>query len=235
MTLLNSFTNGSGCSMAVTQVWRATELCCGSSSTCERTVSALPVAPSFVSCSNLTYLCNSAFPTNPPLATDPCCSNVVVTLLNSFTNGSGCSMVVTQVWQATELCCGASSTCTRTVTALPGQTNCLSIQYPSNFVVMTCSNTAQVFFPPPSFTDPCCSTSSITYKFRPPYNTFTVGTSHVSLVANDNCGNYAATSFAVTVLQANCPTNWHYSELQQFGGLYLRHQLPNGAVHRHGN
>lgn len=84
----------------------------------------------------------------------------------------------------------------------------LSIQY-TNLVVTTCSNSVHVVFPPPSFSDPCCDTNSITYDIVYPYGDFTVNsTNEETILAHDGCGNYASRVFSVAVLPGNnCQTN----------------------------
>src|SRR5262249_19683532 len=63
-------------------------------------------------CSNIYITCSSPWPTNPPVYLDMCCSNVTVALINSITNSTGCSNIVTQLWGASD-CCGNVTNCTR--------------------------------------------------------------------------------------------------------------------------
>ena len=86
--------------------------------------------------------------------------------------------------------------------------SCLSIQYPTNITVTTCSESALVYFPAPSFTDPCCDTNSIQYEFMyPSPKGFTLGKNNREVItAHDDCGNYATVEFTVWVLPGtNCP------------------------------
>jgi formylglycine-generating enzyme required for sulfatase activity len=84
-------------------------------------------------CSNLTIACGSAVPTNPPAWTDPCCSNVTVTLLSSTVISNACSQTNYQTWEAVDHCYGTSNTCVRVVTVVntnPPILNTTTVAYP---------------------------------------------------------------------------------------------------------
>src|SRR5271169_3644609 len=118
VSLIGSTITNLGCDQIISQTWQAVDLCCFMSNTCTRTVTVLPSGPILL-CSNLTITCGSPIRTKPPAYTDPCCSNVVVSLIGSTITNLGCDQIISQTWQAVVLCCFLSNTCTRTVTVLP--------------------------------------------------------------------------------------------------------------------
>jgi hypothetical protein len=143
-------------------------------------------------------------------ATDPCCTNVVLTYsvpaTTCFARGSTTPVQVT----ATDDC-GNATTAIFTVTVNPGPgcgpTNCIAI-YATNITVYTCSNCTTVPFTATAY-DTCCSNLVLTYN--PPTNTcFPRGvTTPVQITATDDCGNTATVNILVTVSPAaGCgPTN----------------------------
>jgi hypothetical protein len=151
VVLLGSTNTSSGCTQTISQVWQAVD-CCSNSTTCTQVVTVLPSVPVLL-CSNVTITCGSPIPTNPPAYTDACCSNVTVTLTGSSTN-LGCPPTIYQTWQALDLCCGTSNSCTRSITILD-----------STPPVITCSSNKTVAagsgwtFDPPSAYDSCCGTN----------------------------------------------------------------------------
>ncbi len=149
VSLLYSTTNGNGCTTVVTQWWQAVDLCSGTSNINFRTITTLPSFPTLL-LTNYTITCNAPFPTNQPGVSDPCCDNVYVNLLYSTTNGNGCTTVVTQWWQAVDLCCGTSNINYRTITTLPSSPTLL----PTN-INLTCGSPIPTN--PPAYSDPCCS------------------------------------------------------------------------------
>src|SRR5258708_2518084 len=112
-----------GCPLEIDQTWQTVD-CYNITSTCVRTVTILP-APIVLQCSNLAISCGSPVPTNPPAVYDAACANVTVTLINSVTNGSGCTNIIYQTWQALD-CCGNSDSCIRTVQVTSSSTTSLA-------------------------------------------------------------------------------------------------------------
>jgi len=104
-----------GCTETIYQTWQAVDYCYGITNTCTRQITTEPSVPTLL-CSNLTIACGTPVPTDPPPYLDACCSNVAVSLVNSTTNSNGSMTVVTQTWQAVDLCCHTTNTCARTVT-----------------------------------------------------------------------------------------------------------------------
>src|SRR5205823_1994435 len=105
--VIGTFTNGSPCGggMTIMRTWQATD-CCSNTAICSQTVTfPAPAGPLLTCASNKTVQCSN-WSFDPPTI-NSCCSNVIVTITGTFTNGSLCStgMIVTRTWQATN-CCG---------------------------------------------------------------------------------------------------------------------------------
>ncbi|MFO1487826.1 MAG: LamG-like jellyroll fold domain-containing protein [Verrucomicrobiota bacterium] len=115
IVILNTVTNGV-CPLLLTRTWQATD-CCGNSNLCSQTVTVADTTPPVLTCaSNKTVVCGAAWSFDPPVAVDACSgTNVVLTILNTLTNGSGCTQTFTRNWVATDLC-GNTNTCSQTVT-----------------------------------------------------------------------------------------------------------------------
>ncbi|PWU21513.1 MAG: hypothetical protein C5B50_01585 [Verrucomicrobia bacterium] len=180
-------------------VWRAQD-CCSNSITCTQLVTVLPSAPTLL-CSNLTINCGSPIPTNRPAYIDPCCTNVVVSLVSSTTAGSlgasnSCTEIISQTWRAVDLCCNMTNTCVRTITVLgvpPPVITC-----PTNITIVTCSNNVIVTWSITA-TDLC---SSVTAVSTPPSgSSFQLGTTNtVTVVATNICGTAATCTFPVILI-----------------------------------
>jgi hypothetical protein len=117
----------------------------------------------------VTNTCGTPLPP-PPMAFDPCCTDVTVSLLGSVTNYFNtnlCGMMVTQTWIAVEHCCGTASTCTRTFAIMPSPPTLLCSD-----LTFTCTN-MNSFTNPPPYVDVCCTNvkvmllSSVTNFFGP--------------------------------------------------------------------
>jgi hypothetical protein len=63
-------------------------IACGNTNTCTETVTVVDTKPPTLVCStNKTVVCGTPWTFDPPLATDNCCSNPVVTVMSTITNG----------------------------------------------------------------------------------------------------------------------------------------------------
>jgi hypothetical protein len=165
-----------------------------------------------ISCSNIVaYTCSNCI--NVPFtatAVDTCCPGASPTLVYSlpatycFPQNSSTSVTVFAYDQ-----CGNTNTSSFTVTVLPGPncgpTNCISINC-SNIVVYTCDPCTPVPYTATA-EDNCCPGAPPTLVFSiPPGYCFPLNSvSKVKVIAYDQCGNAATTSFTVTVLPgSNC-------------------------------
>ena len=216
MTVFNTLTNGTGCELAITRTWRATD-CCTNSAVCSQTVTVWDTQPPVITCAtNKSVECGSSWSFDQPAAFDTCCgTNLTMTVFNTLTNGTGCELAITRTWRATD-CCSNSATCSQTVTVrdtIPPQ-----IQCPTN-VLVTCapSNVAAVSFSPTA-SDVCALGSVVC---QPPSGSFfPLGTNLVHCTATDLCGNSNTCDFTVTVL-SNCVTP-HLTFVPQPSDIRLR-------------
>src|SRR5207248_1767888 len=150
---------------------------------------------------NKTVSCGTAWNFDPPLATNFCnASNLTVTLLNTTTNGSPCSTILTRAWSSTDQA-GYSNTCSQSVTVADTAPP-----------VLTCASNKTVNCGSPwSFDariafDVCCGSNvSVTIL-----NTLTNGGPCATMLtrtwqATDCCSNSATCSQVVTLLDTNLP------------------------------
>ena len=198
VSLLFSTTNNGGCGQTIDQTWLATELCCGTSNFCVRTVTVLPSMPTLL-CSNVTISCGTPIPTDPPAWTDPCCSNVYVSLIGSTTTSSGCSQTITQTWQALDQCCNTSSTCDRVVTVSPSVPTFLC----SNLTI-TCGSPIPT--DPPAWTDPCCGSVLVSLISSTTTNSGCTQTIYQTWQALDQCCGTSNTCVRVISVLPSAPT-----------------------------
>jgi hypothetical protein len=160
---LQSLTTNSSppCIEVVTAVWEATD-CCQNKSFCTNTVTVVDTTPPIISCnSNQTYSCSGTAPGSgwqpvPPTAIDLCCGPIppTVSLLASFTNGTVCTMFITNIWAATD-CCTNTAYCTEVVTLV--DTNPPVITCAPPFKVVECGTSWT--FDTPTAMDACCGTN----------------------------------------------------------------------------
>jgi len=114
-------TNSAGsCNQSYTSIWTVTD-CTGTVlGTCTQTVTVVDTNPPVITCaSNKTVVAGTPWTPDPPTAIDACCgTNVTVFIVNMFTNGTGCTQLVSIVWQAVDCCGNVSDTCTQVVTVV---------------------------------------------------------------------------------------------------------------------
>ena len=170
----------------------------GNTNSCDFTVTVLPpVPPVFLASPSDFYLC---------IESNGCGTMLDFTGQVQATNNYGGDAVVTQnISPGTSICsdttvtftvadgCGNSSS----VNALCHLTNCcIRFQPQSNIVVSACTNVAVYYSP--TATDTCCSNLGVVCA-PPSGSFFGPGTTVVSCVATDSCGNSSSISFTVTV------------------------------------
>lgn len=107
-----------GCPEVITRIWQATDAC-GNTATCRQTVTVTDTTPPVLTCApDKTVECGAAWSFDEPSATDACDgADVIVSILDTIDSGSGCSLVSTRTWEASDAC-GNSTTCSQTVSVL---------------------------------------------------------------------------------------------------------------------
>jgi hypothetical protein len=137
-----------------------------------------------------TVQCGTNWTFDPPAAFNACCgSNVIVSVLNTVTNGTACDLVILRTWEVTD-CCSNKTTCTETVSVV--DTTPPNITCKTNTVVVALNNNCQLVIPAVSAfaTDNCTPASQLVFKQSPPKGTIVSGTSQVvTVTVVDLCGN----------------------------------------------
>jgi hypothetical protein len=59
--------------------------------------------------------CSDTWSFDPPSTFNSCCSNATINILNTITNGTACTPVITRTWDIID-CCSSHTTCSQTVT-----------------------------------------------------------------------------------------------------------------------
>ena len=118
ITPLDTVTKGT-CPHVITQTWRVTDGC-SNRAICSQTVTVVPTPPILICASNKTVSGGLAWSFDPPIATNACCSNLTMCVLNIVTNAScnPCAINYTCTWRVTD-CCTNAATCSQTVTVIP--------------------------------------------------------------------------------------------------------------------
>jgi autotransporter-associated beta strand protein/uncharacterized repeat protein (TIGR03803 family) len=134
---------------------------------------------------------------DPPLAANACCggSNVVVTVLNTITNGI-CPQVITRTWQATD-CCSNTATCSQSVTLVDNQL--LVITCPGNITTNISGTNVVVNYPAPTVAN-----GTLLGCTPPSGSVFPAGTTLVTCTATNTCATNNCT-FNVTVQRIGAP------------------------------
>ena len=218
LTIVSTTTNGV-CPQVITRVWKVTDLC-GNSANCTETVTVVDTTPPTINCGpNQTVNCGTTWNFSTPTYSDNCTpvAGLVLTVVSTTTSGV-CPVVITRIWQVTDLC-GNKAICSETVTIqdlIPPTITCA----PNKAV--PCG--AQWNFNPPTATDNCPVGAAGT----PNVTIAVVGTVTNSLCplvvtrtwsATDGCGNSSQCSQTVTVggpggLTLNCAALAALPELQ---------------------
>ena len=154
VTLIAAITNTfAACDDLITFKWVATDCNGNQSAPCNSIVHLIDPIPPVISCrGNYSIQCGS--PLLPPLATDNCCPNPTVTMVNVITNGTApCSYKLTITWQAQD-CCTNTASCTEVVTIIDTTPPTLTCA-PNKTI--ECG--APWTFDPPVVFDACCGTN----------------------------------------------------------------------------
>jgi hypothetical protein len=157
----------------------------------------IDLTPPTLTCApDKTVQCGTPWTFDLPTATDNCCTNPVVNVVTTYTNGTPCDYVVSRLYVAFDCCQNQSLVCTQRVTVvdtIPPTVTC-----PTNMVIDTCNTNAIVTWTVIA-TDNC--STNITVTSTPPSGSvFARGTTTtVHVVATDGCGNTNTCDFKVTV------------------------------------
>jgi uncharacterized repeat protein (TIGR03803 family) len=198
LTVLSTLTNGT-CPQVVTRTWSASDPC-GNSNTCSQTITVVDTTRPVLTCaSNKTVECGSPWTFDEPGASDNCCTNVTLTVLNTVTNGT-CPQIITRTWQAAD-CCTNISTCSQTVTVVDTTPPAL---FGIGKKTVECGSTWT--FDVPTASDMCSGTNVIVSVL----STVTNGTCPEFItrtwVATDLCGNTNTQSEIVKIVDTTPPT-----------------------------
>ena len=186
------------CEQMYTAGWLITD-CAGNRGICTQQVTVVGLL--VVTCpTNKTVQCGSIWSFDPPTAYDACCgSNLTIRIINTETNGSSCSNLITRTWFVTD-CCSNTGTveCRQTVTVVDATPPSLTVS--NNIVVYSCTNATVSWSN--TATDLC---NSVTITSVPPSPaTFPPNTTNTVIVtATDACGNSTNGSFTVAVICSN--------------------------------
>jgi hypothetical protein len=204
VSLVAVFTNTfAPCDNLITFKWVATDCNGNQSAPCMSTVHVIDPIPPVLSCrGNFTLQCGS--PLLPPPATDNCCPNPAVTMLNVITNGTApCNYKLTITWQAQD-CCTNTDTCTEVISIID-----------TTPPVLTCAPNKTIqcgapwSFDPPSAFDACCGSNLTVAIVVTTTNTSLspcVTTATRQWQATDCCGNASALcSQTVTIVDTTPP------------------------------
>jgi hypothetical protein len=196
INVMNTFTSGI-CPQVITRYWVAYD-CCSNSSTCSQTVTVIDTTPPTITCApDKTVQCGTPWTFDLPTATDNCCTNPVVNLVLSYTNGTTpCDYIISRIYVAYDCCQNQSLACTQRVTVV--DTIPPTITCPTNMVIDTCGTNAIVTWT--VFATDNCSTNITITSTPPSGSVFARGTTtKVHVTATDNCGNTNTCDFKVTV------------------------------------
>ena len=188
----------------ITRTWTATDAC-GNSSTCNQILLIQDTTPPTITCAVQTTPINCpAIPVFiPPTATDACDATVTVTFNDATTQGSCAGTYnVTRTWTASDDC-GNTATCSGTIVVqdvTPPTITCEAQTTP-----IDCP--AVPVFTPPTATDACDATVTITFTDATTQGTC-AGTYSVTRTwtATDDCGNTATCSGTIVVRDITSPT-----------------------------
>ncbi len=191
----------------ITRTYRATDVC-GNFTECTQIITVNDQTPPVITCpASVTVSCASAVPapnTSLVTATDNCAGTVTITHVGDVISNQTCAnrYTITRTYRATDVC-GNSSTCTQTITV--NDQTAPVITCPSNITVTTpvgfCTATVNYTV---TATDNCGGAVTIVSTPASGF-AFPIGTTTVTSVATDACGNQSTCSFTVTVLDGQLP------------------------------
>jgi hypothetical protein len=192
---MSTITNGQ-CPEFIIRTWVASD-CCSNSSFCSQMVTVVDTIPPTLTCAtNKTVQCGTPWTFDLPIATDNCCTNPVVDIVGTVTNGSPCDYTISRTWVAIDCCQNRSVPCTQTVRVvdtLPPTLVC-----PTNMIVDSCNTNVVVTWTVVATDN--CSTNITVISTPPSGSTFVRGTTNtVHVVATDGCGNTNTCDFTILV------------------------------------
>jgi hypothetical protein len=190
---------GSGCTFSKTKSWTVTDNC-GNTGTASQTLTYTrdTIAPVITVTAAGTLGCN---PTSGQIAaafgtasvTDNCSSGLSATGTVGSETGSGCTFSTTKSWTITDNC-GNTGTASQTITYSRDTVGPIFTSCPGNIVTGLCQPVTYVA----TATDNCTGSPAISYSIASG-SVFPVGTTTVTVTAQDDCGNQSTCSFTVTI------------------------------------
>ncbi len=206
ISIVGTITNSAGfCgnTFAAIRTWRAMDAC-GNTATCTQMVTVVDTTPPTITCApNKSVECTTLWTFDAPTASDTC-GSATISIVGTLTNAAGfCgnTFAATRTWRATDAC-GNSSTCTQMVTVVD-----------TTAPTITCAPAKSVecnsvwTFDAPTASDTCGAanisvTGTTTNVIGFCGNTFSATR---TWRATDACGNIAACSQTVTVIDTTPP------------------------------
>ncbi len=194
---------GGACGGTLTITYTATDDC-GNTDTCTQTITVDDTIPPEITCpAGFSVQCEEDVPPCDPAdasATDNCDLDVEITCLQGPLVGGACGGTVTNTYTATDDC-GNTDTCTQIIT-VDDTTPPVLGPCPAN--IEECEGVPIGPLTCPSATDNCdpapvvtCTRSDGAPGLNDP---FPLGTTTITVVATDACGNESSCSFTVTVV-----------------------------------
>ena len=202
ITILTTVTNGI-CPQVITRTWVATDAC-RNTNTCSQTVTVVDKTPPVLACAtNKTVTCGSLWDFDVPTTSDACSgTNVTISILNTETNGTPCTRVITRTWLVADACSN-SARCSQKVTVVdktPPVLICATNK------TVTCG-TGWNFDLPTAASDTCSGTNvtitilqTVTNGAAPCPQSITR-----TWLATDACGNTTTCRQQITVVSTNRP------------------------------
>ena len=210
ISYVGDVSDGQSCPETITRTYKAIDAC-GNFSYCTQIITVDDTTPPQITCpSGVSVQCLSLVPQPNPAfcsATDNCDQNPTITFVSDVPSGSGCPMVITRTYKATDDC-GNEATCQQTITVndqTPPQITC------PNGITVECIGDV----PPPNpalclATDNCDPSPTITFVNDVQNGSGCPFTVTRTYRATDDCGNEAFCTQTITVNdetppQITCP------------------------------
>jgi hypothetical protein len=242
LTVISTVTNGT-CPQVITRTWQGVDDC-QNHDQCSQTITVADTLPPTLNCACITN--NAAFPVN--LTVYACASSIPDLCLparicaSDLCGVTGCSQspaagtaVGPGVFPITVTvydCASNSASCVLNYTVIcTNNPNCINLTCPTNLLVFTCSNSAVVFYPPPTASSVCGVAITNITSSPPSGSTFLLGTNIVTCTAADALGNTAQCTFTITVAPGpNCCSLVPVLRLYSGATNNVPGVLPGGAL-----
>ena len=208
VTWISDVISGQTCAnrYTVTRTYEASDAC-GNTSSCTQIITVNDNTAPIISCPPaITVQCASAVPAHDfagGSASDNC-GGVTVTWISDVISNQTCAnkFTLTRTYTATDAC-GNASTCTQVITVNDNVNPTITCP-PNQTVNPTTLAGAVVTYTAPVGTDNCSGATTTRTAGPASGSTFPIGTTTVTYVVTDACGNTASCSFTVTVTDPYC-------------------------------